>query len=95
VQPQDHKYRYQTINCPIDRFVGALQADRPILDKTGLTGRYDIEIFATPDFFLRNSTELDDVSVHDAVKRLGLRMEAKKEQFDVLVIDRVEKPDGN
>ena len=38
LQPQDHKYRYQTINCLIDRFVGALQADRPTLDKTGLTG---------------------------------------------------------
>ena len=95
VQPQDHKYRYKTINCPIDSFVGALQADRPILDKTGLTGKYDIEIFATPDFFLRNSTELNDVSLNDAVKQLGLRMEAKKEQMDVLVVEKVGKPDGN
>ena len=42
-------YRYQFTNCPIDRLANAIQADHPILDKTGLTGLDDIVFFATAD----------------------------------------------
>ncbi len=72
-----------------------LQADRAIVDKTGLTGRYDITIFATPDFKLRNSSEPGDISPLDAVRELGLKMEAKKDMVEVIVVDHVEKPSQN
>jgi uncharacterized protein (TIGR03435 family) len=49
----------------------------PVIDETGLTGRY-CELFG-----LDPPTELD---------RWGLRLEPRKRMMDILVIDRVEKP---
>jgi len=95
VQPEDRNYRYQFTNCPVDRLVNALWADRPILDKTGLTGRYDITMFATPDFKMRNSSDPGDISPADAVRKLGLKMEAKKDNIEVIVVDHVEKASDN
>jgi uncharacterized protein (TIGR03435 family) len=95
VQPQDRNYRYQFTNCSLDRLVNSLPADRPILDKTGLGGRFDITFFVTPEFKLHDSSEPGDISVLDAVRQFGLRLEARKEQIEVLVVDHVEKPSEN
>jgi len=95
VQPQDRNYRYQYINCQLAPLLNTLQADRPILDKTGLTGDYDIVLSATPAFKMRDSTEPGDISVNDAIRELGLRLEARKEPVEVLVVDHVEKPTDN
>jgi uncharacterized protein (TIGR03435 family) len=95
VQPQDRNYRYQFTNCSVDRFANALPADRPVLDKTGLAGRYDITFFVTPDFKMRDSSEPGDISVLDAIRQFGLRLEARKAQIEVLVVDHVEKPGEN
>ena len=89
------EYRYQFTNCTLAPLVNTLQADRPILDKTGLTGRYDITMFATPDFKLRNSSEPGDISPLDAVRNLGLKLEPKKNNIEVIVVDHVEKPSEN
>jgi uncharacterized protein (TIGR03435 family) len=71
---------------------------RPVIDRTGLTGRWDIEleysITATP------STAADQAnapaSIFTAVQeQLGLKLEPGKQRMDVLVIDRVEMPTPN
>jgi uncharacterized protein (TIGR03435 family) len=95
VHPEDRNYRYQFTNCTLTPLVETLQADRPILDKTGLTGRYDIIMFATPDFKLRNSSEPGDISPLDAVRELGFKMQPKKDNVEVIVVDHVEKPSEN
>jgi uncharacterized protein (TIGR03435 family) len=95
LQPQDRNYQYQFTNCALDRLVNTLQADRPILDKTGLTGRYDITLSSTPAFRMRDSSEPGDIELSDAIRRLGLRLEAQKTPFDVFVVDHVEKPADN
>ena len=95
VHPTDCNYRYQFTNCTLAPLVDSVQADRPILDKTELTGRYDIAMFVTPDFKLRNSSEPGDISPSEAVHELGLRLEAKKDSIEVIVVDHVEKPSGN
>lgn len=95
LQPQDRNYRYQYTNCTLEPLVNTLQLDRPILDKTGLAGRYDISIFATPDFKLRNSSEPGDISPADAVREFGLKLEPQKAMIEMLVVDAVEKPTGN
>jgi uncharacterized protein (TIGR03435 family) len=95
LQPQDRNYQYQFTNCALDRLVNSLQADRPILDKTGLAGRYDITLSATPPFKMRDSSEPGDIELSDAIRRLGLRLEAQKTPIDVLVVDHVEKPVDN
>jgi uncharacterized protein (TIGR03435 family) len=95
VHPQDRNYRYQFTNCTLDRLVNNLQVDRPVLDKTGLTGRYDMTISATPDFKMRDSSESGDISMRDAVKQLGLRLDARKAEIEVFVLDHMERPTGN
>ena len=66
-------------------------ADRPIVDKTGLTGSYDFEL----DFARETAREsgadaaIPKAGFRDAVERqLGLRLESAKGQVDVLVVDR-------
>jgi uncharacterized protein (TIGR03435 family) len=87
VQPTDRNYRYQFTNCGLSVLVDTLQADRPILDRTGLNGLYDISLVATPEFRLRQSSEPGDIDFLEAVKSLGLRLEAKTVPIEVIVID--------
>jgi uncharacterized protein (TIGR03435 family) len=94
-QPQDRNYRYQFKNCNLAPLANALQADRPVLDKTGLTGRYDITLTATPAFKMLDSTEPGDISLNDSIRQLGLRLEAQKAPIEVLVVDHVERPSEN
>jgi uncharacterized protein (TIGR03435 family) len=70
----------------------SLGADRPVIDRTGLTGEYDLRIEATP----RRDFELGDISVHTAVQeQLGLKLESQRAPIEVLVVDRFDKPSAN
>jgi uncharacterized protein (TIGR03435 family) len=75
VRPNHRNYRYQNTNYTLDPLIDALSADRPVLDQTGLAGQYDIEIFATPEFMLRDNPEAGDIRFLNAVRKLGLRLE--------------------
>jgi uncharacterized protein (TIGR03435 family) len=90
VQPSDRDYRYRFTNCPITRLVDTLPADRPVIDKTGLTGLYDISIFITPEFRMQNASEPGDIRFLDAVRKLGLRLDAQSAPFDTVVIDHID-----
>ena len=70
--------------------------DRPVVDKTWLTGTYDVKMEATPGFTINNDPDLRDISIFTAVQeQLGLRLEAQKAMVEVLVVDHVEKPSEN
>ncbi len=78
----------------IDGFVVLLsrQMKRPVFDRTGLTGSYDIDLRWTPDDAApaTDSTPLPDLFT--AIQRqLGLKLESSKEPLEVLVVDRAEK----
>lgn len=77
---------------------------RPVLDKTGLTGKYDFELDFTPNIppgqlpppggapTPADSASEPGLSIADALqKQLGLRLVPKKARLDVLVIDKAEK----
>ena len=85
----------------MQRYVGL---DRPIVDHTGISGKYDFKLSWTPDSsqFNGNSpwpTTNDTNSapgLYTAIQeQLGLKLQAMKEPTDVLAIDRVEKPSEN
>jgi uncharacterized protein (TIGR03435 family) len=65
------------------------QTDRPVLDRTGLTGSFDV------DLKWSNQTKVTDdgPSFFTAVQeQLGLRLEAGRGPQEILVIDSVERP---
>ena len=80
--------------------------DKPVVDQTGLTGRYDFQLRFTPDATqLANFGGLEPASAADLnlppdiftafEQQLGLKLQATKAVVDVMVIDRIEKPSAN
>jgi uncharacterized protein (TIGR03435 family) len=75
-----------------------LQLDRPVMDMTGLTARYDFSLDFSPQRQGDSSADGDaGISIFTAVQeQLGLKLEARKAPVEILVIDRAEKtPTGN
>lgn len=71
--------------------------DRPVVDQTGLTGTYDIEMTYAPNLPSRRNAEPDpeDIGIFAAVEKLGLMLAPRKVTVDVMVVDHVEKPSEN
>lgn len=97
-------------NSTMKDFCNGMQGavmDRPVVDHTGLTERYDFNLNWTPDdsqfasFGPRPPTQPKDdpnapPSLYTAIQeQLGLKLEATKATADVFVIDHVEKPAAN
>jgi uncharacterized protein (TIGR03435 family) len=69
--------------------------DRPIIDQTGLTGRYDFTLKWTDDITKEDEPDAPP-SIFTAIKeQLGLRVDAIKGPAEVLVIDHIDRPSGN
>jgi uncharacterized protein (TIGR03435 family) len=77
----------------------------PVIDKTGLTGKYDCSLHFAPDENVRANMppppggpppESDGPSIFTALQeQLGLKLEAQKQQADVVVIEHMEQPTEN
>jgi uncharacterized protein (TIGR03435 family) len=72
-------------------------AGRLVVDKTGLTGIYDIELeMMQPGPPAEDGTQDSAPSIFTMVQeQLGLRLEAAKASVETLVIDHVERPSEN
>jgi uncharacterized protein (TIGR03435 family) len=77
-------------------------AGRPVVDKTGLSGVYDLDLAWTPEQGPAGpegtqcpaASSSDGVALFTAVQeQLGLKLDAQRGQVDVLVIDSVQRPD--
>jgi len=95
----------------ISSLVNALRADsleRPVLDKTGLTGKYDFTLTWAPENVsvagVPGAAATSPVIPGDPAgptlftaleEQLGLKMESGKAPIELVVIDRVERPSGN
>lgn len=66
--------------------------DRPVVDETGLKGRYDFALHWLPDQI--KAPEVDAApGLFTAIReQLGLELKATKGPVDVLVVDAVQKP---
>jgi uncharacterized protein (TIGR03435 family) len=68
--------------------------DRPVVDKTRLTGTYDATL--TYPRNARSDPETTDISIFTAVQLdLGLKLSPEKSMVDVLIVDHVAKPSSN
>ncbi len=71
---------------------GALTRDRLVIDRTALSGLFDIDLTWAVEA-AAGDPSTDAPSVFTAVQeQLGLKLEPAKAPVDVLVIDRAEKP---
>jgi uncharacterized protein (TIGR03435 family) len=86
---------------PIGNLVPPLTQElgRIVQDKTGLTGKYDIELRWTTDDAAPDSRSASDSpgpSIFTAMQeQLGLKLESQKAPVKVLLIDHVEQPPPN
>jgi len=96
-------------NATMAEFANLMQSavlDKPVVDQTGLTGKYDFTLKWTPDAGQFQSFGGAPPAAPDNAdappdlfaaiqQQLGLKLESTKAPADVLVIDRVEKPSEN
>jgi uncharacterized protein (TIGR03435 family) len=86
----------------------SLVLDRPVIDQTGMQGKFDIRLEfaideATPRFlpggdlaqFANANANAGLQSVFAAIQQFGLKLEATKGPREFLVIDHIEKPSAN
>ena len=66
--------------------------DRPVLDRTGLTGTYDFTLAWDPAYGSQRA-DPEAPSIFTALQeQLGLKLESQKAPVEVFVIDHAEKP---
>jgi uncharacterized protein (TIGR03435 family) len=96
-------------NALMSDFTGLMQSavlDRPVVDQTGLTGRFDFTLNWTPDDSqfggmgakVPPPTDSADAppNLYTAIQeQIGLKLEATRAPADVMVIDHVTKPSAN
>jgi uncharacterized protein (TIGR03435 family) len=69
---------------------------RPILDRTGLDGRFDLDLTYTPDGQVDTPISQNAPTVMTAIReQLGLRLESVREPVEVLIVDAVAPPSEN
>jgi uncharacterized protein (TIGR03435 family) len=97
---------HETANAiRMDRFAASLaqQVDRPILERTGLSGTFDLDVEFMSQRALASSSGSSDAtaptgptSIFTAVQeQLGLKLVPTTGPVDVVVIDHVERPSEN
>jgi uncharacterized protein (TIGR03435 family) len=76
--------------------------DRPVVDKTGLSGRYDFDLEWAPDETQFGgevpiaNVDAPSPPLFSAIQQqLGLRLEATRGPAEALVVDRAERPSEN
>jgi uncharacterized protein (TIGR03435 family) len=85
---------------PLSSFLPQLSynSGRPVLDKTGLTGKYDFELTYALDQNASAGAASDSTgpSIFTAIQeQLGLKLESGKAPVEIIVIDHAERPSGN
>ena len=79
----------------------SLVLGRSVIDKTGFTGRFDLQLDFVPDESTPAmpppppGSDMPGPSLSQALHQLGLQLESTKGPVEVIVVDRAELPTGN
>jgi uncharacterized protein (TIGR03435 family) len=66
--------------------------DLPVVDHTGITGTFDIELKSAP----AATRDANTAALFDIIQdQLGLKLKSAKAPIEILVIDHAEKPSRN
>jgi len=97
----------KAVSAPMNQVIPMLarMLGRTVVDKTGLTGKYDIDLQWTPDETQlaglspearAASSDASGPSIFTALQeQLGLKLESQKGPVEVFVVERAEKPSEN
>ncbi|HEY1340886.1 MAG TPA: M56 family metallopeptidase [Bryobacteraceae bacterium] len=96
-------YRNATMDMLAASLTGIVGEGRPVIDKTGLSGRYDFTMewapqtnsASPPDAPTTASEPLGPTSLQALRDELGLKLESARGPVRILVIDKVERPSEN
>jgi len=86
---------------PLSELVATIEStvNRSVLDKTGLTGLYDVELKHTDDALppsFRGKEPPEGPTLFTALsEQLGLKLESSRNPVEVLVIESARAPDAN
>lgn len=72
-----------------------LMGDRPVVDQTNLSGRYDFTLLWTPDEMRAAEPDAAPALFTAVREQLGLKLEAARIPADVFVIDAATRPTQN
>ena len=90
VAPASTMEQFQTL---LGQLVG-----RPVVNRTGLPGEYDIELTWTPEAASPDGAAVDPagLTIFTALQeQLGLKLESGKDALPTLVVDHIERPTEN
>jgi uncharacterized protein (TIGR03435 family) len=79
----------------MERFAATLgqQVDRPVVDRTGLSGIFDVDLEFTSQRAAVDAQAAGPPLIFTAIQeQLGLKLEPTTGPIDVIVIDHIEKP---
>ena len=85
-------------NTTLDSFARVLSrhTELPVINRTGMDGIYNIQLHWTPERARPPEDPSQSVSLFTAIQeQLGLRLRARKEPVEVLVINGAERPSEN
>jgi uncharacterized protein (TIGR03435 family) len=85
------------VNSPLTdlKFLLAKETGRPVVDNTGLTGKYDFMLEYTPSSHAATD-ESGRPSIFTALEeQLGLKLVPSKQPVEVLLVDSIEQPTEN
>jgi uncharacterized protein (TIGR03435 family) len=95
------KGRSMRANVTMKSFAGTLSSflDRPVVDMTGLTGGFNINLEWAPDEMPSNPNAnegragdgVPGPTIYTALHEVGLKLESRKAPVEILVVDRAEK----
>jgi uncharacterized protein (TIGR03435 family) len=88
-------YQYTNTSMPELTLMLLSSVDRPIVNKTGLKGRYDFQLKWLTDDSHGSDPDAPPGLFTAVQEQLGLKLEPVKAPADVLVVDAVEKPGEN
>lgn len=92
----DNSFRSKATKESIGDFVElcGVSADRPLIDKTGITGFIDYDILVSQDGV--KTPDDQQRAILEAIKQqLGFKLEPARDKIDLLVIDHAQKASAN
>lgn len=97
-----HDYDLTVTAVPLSNFTNILSQilNRPVVDRTGLSGNYDFHLKWTPDQATGSNDAAQGTDVPPPLftalqEQLGLKVQTGKDPIQVLVIDRITIPAEN